>query len=228
MGRQIDVDASLPATHALVLLLVGYHLVGGLWAWAWWDVDAWTAWLGVRPDVLRAELGGQHDGRLMTGAWWRLWTSVLLHIDALHLLLNVMALVVLGRLGEPLVGAGRWLGCFWVGGVAGSLLAFVTGVPMSDGASGGAFALMTALSVFGWRLREDLSEDDAWILGPLLGGFTAFNLVLGVFIPGVELAAHVGGCAAGAATGASWGAQPSRAWWVVVLGSMVVVTYGIG
>ena len=148
--------------------------------------------------------------------------------DALHLLLNVMALVVLGRLGEPLVGAGRWLGCFWVGGVTGSVLAFVPGVPMSDGASGGAFALMTALSVFGWRLREELSEDDAWILGPLLGGFTAFNLVLGVFIPGVELAAHVGGCAAGAATGASWGAQPSRAWWVVVLGSMVVVAYGIG
>lgn len=146
----------------------------------------------------RVAVGGQY-APLVGEDPWRLWTSVLLHADALHLAMNALALLALGRLLEPLVGPVRWLAWFWMGGVAGSLASHVVGVRQSDGASGGAFALLAAGVVLSIRWRERLPPEDRRLLGPVLGAFLVLNAVLGFVVPAIDPFAHLGGAAAGAA-----------------------------
>lgn len=157
----------------------------------------WGALLLPRSLQHRVLAGGQY-APLVGSEPWRLCTSVLLHADALHLTLNAAALIALGQILEPRVGGVRWLAWLTGGGVAGALLSHAVGVRLSDGASGGAFALMGAALVLGWRWRPSLSEDDRWLFGPLLGGFLVLNLVVTALVPQINAAAHLGGLLAGA------------------------------
>lgn len=211
----------------LVSVLALVHTIGGLWAWYAGLADGWTACCGERGELLRATLGGQHMNRTAVGEWWRLATSVLLHVSLLHLLANAAALVVLGRLGEPLVGSLRWLGVFFAGGVVGSVGSALAGVVQSDGASGGAFACAGLLVGLGWRWRERLPAEDAWLLGPVLGGLVAVNFVVGALVPALDLAAHLGGLLVGLLA-AGWVERGATFWWVLNVGFVLVVGYGWG
>lgn len=132
----------------------------------------------------------------LSGAFepWRLLTGALLHGSFWHLALNMLALWMLGRSLEPLLGRVRFLALYVIGALGGSvgvaLLAFGTPVV---GASGAIFALFGALLVIGRHIGANISGI-AIILG--------INLVLG-FVPGFNVAwqAHVGGLIAGALVG---------------------------
>lgn len=129
-------------------------------------------------------------------------SSVGLHADALHLAVNVMAIVVVGRLLEPLVGSVRLLSSFLVCGLVGSLGSFYLGPAISDGASGGAFGLLGVLMVVGWRRQETLDPHDRTMITRYLPGFVVLNLVLSVLLPFVDLVAHTTGLLAGLLLGA--------------------------
>ena len=203
--------ARIPATWVLVAVLLLVHVGSGA-ALLYWDAADWPEAL-VMPRGVRARVmvGGQHMLPVMRGRWWRLFTSVLLHVDALHLLLNASSIWILGWMLEPRVGPWRLLAWFALGGLAGSLLSFEMGVRQSDGASGGAFALLAIAVVLGWRLRATLSEDDRLLWGPLLQGFLVFNLVLSFVLPFLDAAAHVGGMALGLGVGLVAKVERSRA-----------------
>lgn len=220
-------DAPIPATWALVALLVLVHLGTGLWAWSMGLAEPWAAFFGERSEALRAAVGGQHASRLGVGEGWRLASSVLLHVSALHLVVNAVALVVLGRLGEPLVGAARWMAVFVAGGVVGSIGSHLLGVLQSDGASGGAFGGLGLLIAVGLRWRGELAPDDARLLGPILIGLALLNLAVGVFVPALDLAAHLGGLLAGLVLGGRMDlASSARPWWAVVAVFSATVGYG--
>ncbi len=173
------------------------HIVGGVWvAWAH-DVPLLEALVFGRSPRTRTLLGGQVRVLLDRGETWRLATSVMLHADGLHLIVNAFGLVGLGRLLEPWVGAGRLLGWFALGGLGGSLASMAVAMPRSDGASGGAFALLGAAAVLGWRHRAELIPEDQRLYGPVIWGFVVLNLVLSVALPFVDLSAHAGGLLAG-------------------------------
>jgi rhomboid protease GluP len=161
-------------------------------------VPLWRALLLSRSVEHRVAAGGNY-APLIGEDPWRLCTCVLLHADALHLAMNGLALLALGRVLEPLLGPARLLSWFAAGGVAGSLASHLAGVRQSDGASGGAFALLAAAVVGAWRWRDRLSEDDRWLMGPVLGAFLVVNLVLGCVIPSIDPVAHVGGLLLGLA-----------------------------
>ncbi len=149
-----------------------------------------------RPDAIRTAVGGQHRQLVHFGEYWRLATSTLLHANALHLGFNVVGLWVLGVLLEPLVGSLRWLGLFVLGAVGGSVASQVAGVLMSDGASAGAFALLGGTLVIGWRIRDQLDDDDKQLWASLVG-FTVLNIVLSVVLPFIDFIGHFGGLAVG-------------------------------
>lgn len=210
---RLDFDAPVPATWALVVLVVAVHFVGGLYqATRGFDTVA-EALIWPRSDRLRLALGGQDAGMISAGDAHQLWTSVLVHTDLLHLTTNAIALFALGRLLEPLIGGRRVWAWFWLGGVMGSLSSWGAGTPQSDGASGGAFALLGVALVVGSELRPKLVPEDARLVGPVLWGFTALNLVLSVVLPFVDLVAHLGGLMAGLLLG---GAIGRKRWWPVV------------
>lgn len=171
------------------------HLVQ---AWALWShgAPAVDALVGVRTEHARVLLGGQ-AWPLVPREPWRLLTSVWVHVDGLHLLLNATALATLGRVLEPWVGPRRLWFWFLMGGVLGSVVPQLLRVARSDGASGGAFALLAAVSVLAWRHRRALPPDEARVLGPGFALLLVGNLALSAVVPQVDITAHLGGTAAG-------------------------------
>jgi membrane associated rhomboid family serine protease len=132
----------------------------------------------------------------LTGTFepWRLLTASLVHSGFWHLGLNMLALWMMGRSLEPLLGRGRFLALYVMsalgGAVAVALLSFTTPVV---GASGAIFGLFGALIVIGRHI------------GANIGGIAiilAINLAIG-FVPGFNISwqAHVGGLVVGALVG---------------------------
>jgi membrane associated rhomboid family serine protease len=178
-------------------LVVAVHILAAVLEARLGFTGLWDGLVFERDVRFRVSAGGQHADMIWAGDAYRLWTSVVLHADGLHLLVNGIALVALGRLMEPWVGARRLWAWFWLGGVLGSLASWGAGITMSDGASGGAFALLGAAAVIGGRMRGDLVPEDARLVGPVLWGFIALNVVLSVALPFVDGTAHLAGLLAG-------------------------------
>ena len=124
---------------------------------------------------------------------WRLFTSMFVHGGLWHFLLNMLALWMIGRILEPMIGRWRYLALYLIGGVGGSVaVAVLSPLDAVVGASGAIFALMGALLVIGRQLGGDV-RGILVILG--------LNLAVGIFIAGISWQAHVGGVIVGALIG---------------------------
>ncbi|MBT3218314.1 MAG: rhomboid family intramembrane serine protease [Proteobacteria bacterium] len=178
----------MPASWVLVGLMVVVHLYG-CWEGA--------SLLGELSTEQRVALGGQYRSLISAGEWWRLCSSVFVHANLVHLLLNAIALYALGRLIEPWLGPIRFAAWFCVGGLAGSVASHLAGLVQSDGASGGLFALLGATLVLGWQQRHQLSPEDRRLLGPILLVFLSFNVLLSFLVPSLDAVGHLGGLAMG-------------------------------
>lgn len=125
---------------------------------------------------------------------WRLFTMTLVHAGYLHLALNMLALWMLGRILEPLVGHGRFVVLYLISALGGSVaMALIAPGTPAVGASGAIFGMFGALVIIGRHIGAEVT-------GILI--VIAINLAIG-FLPGMNVAwqAHVGGLVAGAITG---------------------------
>lgn len=103
---------------------------------------------GLEPSLrtLDAMGGLSHRAIIELGQWWRIFTAPLLHASLTHVGLNCLALFLIGRLLEPLVGW-RWMAAiFAVSAIGGSLLSIAINPPtlLGVGASGGIVGLFAA------------------------------------------------------------------------------------
>ena len=121
-------------TWALVSLLVCVHLATGVWDWWQGYESLFDALVMDRSTRMRVAVGGQLDLNINQGEVFRLATSTVLHGDLLHLVVNSLAIVGLGRIVEPLFGGYRLFLAFSVGAVFASLMSHFAGVLQSDGA----------------------------------------------------------------------------------------------
>lgn len=135
---------------------------------------------------------------IWAGEWHRLVAPHFIHSGVPHILFNMYALYIFGRLVEGMIGTGRFLVVYFVGGIAGflvSLLARPQGLAV--GASAAIFALMGF--TLHYRLRRLpkrwLSIDSAF--AQILG----LNLILGFTVPNIDQFAHLGGLVGGALAG---------------------------
>lgn len=125
---------------------------------------------------------------------WRLITSIFVHGSIFHILFNMWAVWIFGRMLENMLGTWRFLALYFIAGLAGSmgvtLLAPTTTV---IGASGAIFGLFAAF----FMLQRSLGYNGVQLLVVM-----GLNLAIG-FVPGTGVAwqAHLGGIAAGFVTG---------------------------
>lgn len=166
------------------LLLVAIVAVYGLQLWG-----------GTSGTDLVA-LGANERTAVLAGQSWRLLTSMFLHGGFLHLVLNAWALYQLGTLFESWLGSIRMLVTYFVTGIAGSLASIAWTQGPSVGASGAIFGLLGALIAFLLRRRGELSPAGKAILSQLVM-WAVINVFFGFSTPGIDNAAHLGGCAAG-------------------------------
>jgi len=146
-------------------------------------------------------------GALRTRGWsasdsWRILTFSFLHLNAVHLLLNVVALYWIGRIVERRVGAAGLLTVFAGGaltsGIAGMLLGpFLPTTGIAVGASGAVFGLLAAAAVVLVFRSDDAQRERDRRLRPVLLACLVVA-ALTSFLPGISLAGHVGGLIGGA------------------------------
>ena len=194
-------------TLALVSAMLLIHLwIGGI-IWSRGNTEWWGVLLEERGNRTRllARCGGMSAADLDQGQLWRLVSAGFLHVNALHLLLNGLALVALGRLCEAIHGHRRLLWLFLCCTVVGALFSWMAGNRLSVGASSGVFGLMGAAIVFGWRFRENLPEDIGTFFRRRLLPWLLLNIVIGFVIPVVDHMGHLGGLVAGLIGGAVLG-----------------------
>lgn len=137
------------------------------------------------------------------GEYWRLLTSTFLHAHALHLLLNMGLLFLLGSLLEGMYGRIRFLFLYLISAIVSSVasLPFVQNA-LGVGASGAVFGLIGVAVALGIRYKDRLPRRLGRILGLPLLPFIVIDIFLGFFVfphfnYNVNNAAHLGGLVAG-------------------------------
>lgn len=126
---------------------------------------------------------------LVDGEWWRIVSSMFLHIGILHLFMNLVAVYYLGTLVERIFGSFRFLIIYMLAGIGGGLASFAFSMSISAGASGALFGLFGALIFFGLIYKRLFFET----IGVNLLILIVINLVFGFIAPQIDNAAHLGG-----------------------------------
>jgi rhomboid protease GluP len=181
-----------PATLALIVAL------GAIFAW---QIDAGA--LASRESIIAA--GALVRDRVMQGEWWRVLSATVLHGNVEHLVGNAVSLYILGMASEHAYGTRSMLFVYLASGVAGSLLSIAMGPGPSVGASGAIFGLMGAVMVLFWKHHNELHVRDKRI-GVVIAAWALFTLVIGVMVPMIDNAGHVGGLLGGIVT--VWAVRP--------------------
>jgi rhomboid protease GluP len=130
--------------------------------------------------------------------YWRLITSIFIHIGFIHLFLNNYALWIIGQEIEQIYGSARFVVLYLVTGIAGSLGSYIFNPEAtSAGASGAIFGLFGVMATFAFKYRKEipktLSRDIMRRVLPII----AINLAFGFSVKIVDNAAHIGGLLAG-------------------------------
>lgn len=148
--------------------------------------------------------------------WWRFVTPIFLHVNFLHLMVNMYSLWIVGPYVERLYGSAKFI-VFWVvTGVAGFVASYLTVRPgmsvgkiaaflfknvdhPSAGASGALFGLVGVLFVFGIKFRHELPEGFKRAFGTGMLPIIVINLFIGYLGRGfIDNSAHLGGLVSGA------------------------------
>ena len=148
---------------------------------------------------------GANNGALVrAGQYWRLLTAGFLHIGFSHLLINCLTLYFIGFYDEVLFGHWRVAVIFLISTIYGNLLSVASSPnEVGAGASTGIFGLFGAFIMLGIVFHENAALRAVSRQFIVL---VVFNLIADVFMPGVDLAGHVGGLLAGFLTSSVIGA----------------------
>jgi rhomboid protease GluP len=163
--------------------------------------------LNVMMGIVVAASGGFTIANLYSwGALWppavtyqnefyRLVTSMLLHGNVFHLLMNMYVLVYIGGFMERFIGSLRYIALYLVAGITASLAVVYLGNSnvITVGASGSIFGIMGALFLMTFIQKDALP-------GPIIYQIrllTLINLGFTAFIPGISIFGHLGGLITG-------------------------------
>jgi rhomboid protease GluP len=207
-GAEEDVPTEVPPPRAgeieftppvvVPLLLV----INGLWfavcaSWSIrWGLTPSRAISEGHPEVLH-RFGAVSGVDLLAGDWWRLLTACFVHHGALHLLMNLMALAMLGPLAELLWGRWRLLAIYLLSGLAGSALAMALHPDaLLAGASGAIWGIHISLFVWLYAHRTKLPPE---VVSDWLRRLTVVLLLntAASALPRVSWEGHLGGGLAG-------------------------------
>ncbi len=170
--------------------------------------------------------GAKYAPFIAAGQWWRLITAGFLHGGFMHIAMNSWALFILVTEAEQFYGTSRVIVAYIFSTFTGFLLSLLWSPhSLSLGASAACFGLFGIMLSMGLRQRAD----------PLVQAVRAHYsqwLILGLvmsILPGIDLAAHVGGFVGGFLVGLIAGLPglpntPREHLWKVLAGIAIAVT----
>lgn len=142
--------------------------------------------------------GADYAPRTTAGEWWRLISNTFVHVGLVHIAMNMIGLWQIGGLVERLLGHRAFLLIYLVSGVCGSL-ASITWHPfvVSAGASGAVFGVYGVLMAYLVRHRGSIPREVLSQLQRNAIFFIGVNIVFGLQVKGIDMAAHIGGLLGG-------------------------------
>ena len=195
-------------------------LVLGIVCMYLWSSSSDWVWGASVTELLRS--GALSARKIDQGEIWRLGMSLVLHGDLLHLGMNMLALLALGRMAESIFGKVRCFSILYLSGMGGALLSWSMGAQRTVGASGAIFGLLATMSVFGWKYRDELTGELGSLLRRKLLFWGVVNLVLGFVIPNIDNPSHIGGFVCGGLLGTMISHQWERGWERLILASVTI------
>ncbi|UOQ47450.1 rhomboid family intramembrane serine protease [Gracilibacillus caseinilyticus] len=144
------------------------------------------------PETL-IKFGAKYNPAMMDGEWWRILSSMFLHIGVLHIGLNMMALYFVGTLVERIFGNYRFLIIYFLAGISGGIASFAFNANVAAGASGALFGLFGALLLFGLKNPKIFFKT----IGMNVIFLVILNIIFGLSIQQVDNGAHLGGLIGG-------------------------------
>jgi len=126
--------------------------------------------------------------------WYRLVTAMFLHGFLWHLLVNMYALWIIGSQVEQYLGTVRYLGLYFVSGLAGSAGAvLLTPTQPVVGASGAIFGVLGAMMILEWQITGRLAGQAFTLIVINL----VFNFVYNGLGGSISIGGHIGGLIGG-------------------------------
>jgi rhomboid protease GluP len=150
---------------------------------------------------------GQSNTNVFAGQYWQLITSIFVHVDIVHIVLNMLFLLIFGSRAEELFTTEEYLSVYLLSGLSGSLLTLFL-MPLntiSAGASGAIFGMYGAGIIY---MRKSFGQS---IVGALLYAFLFLMLSTG---PEVNMIAHFGGLATGLIIGYALAKSREDTYWI--------------
>jgi rhomboid protease GluP len=142
------------------------------------------------------------------GEYWRLLSAMFLHGNGtipggvLHLAVNLIALLQLGKLYELMFGTKRFVSIYFATGICASIASMIRNVGPSVGASGAIFGIMGAFIFSVRRSPRWRHERAARGIVQQVVFWTLANIAIGFQFPQIDNAAHLGGLVTGLILGA--------------------------
>lgn len=165
-------------------------------------------------------------GRVLSGEYWRLITSVFTHQQVYHVLANCYALYVYGEIVENYYGRKRFISIYLISGIVANLFSFALINNPSLGASGAVFGLLgAALALY---LNSPLEIGSAMLKNIILCTVLTF---IYSFRGGINNVAHFGGLFCGFLIGGILLKRRSRRWFLnpALLSVLLIlsISYGV-
>ena len=144
-------------------------------------------------DVKLLEVGGLVHFNVVHGEWYRLISSMFLHFNFEHILMNMLSLFIFGKIVESIIGSWRMLIIYIISGLYGNFvsLSFNT-TTISVGASGAIFGLIGSIFVIMY-LSKNFNKK---MIGQLLIALVVL-IVFSLFMSIINIMAHLGGFISG-------------------------------
>lgn len=139
------------------------------------------------------KFGALYKPFVLSGEYYRLFSTAFIHIGIIHLLVNCYSLYVIGSQLESFLGKVKFLFVYVISILCGSLMSAIFSNYVSAGASGAIFGLLGSLLYFGYNYRVFLGNVLVSQIIPII----ILNLSLGFFVSGIDNAAHIGGMIGG-------------------------------
>lgn len=128
--------------------------------------------------------------------WWTLISANYLHGGALHIFFNMMALNQIAPFITRLYGTYRFFAIFTISGIGGFFVSYLSGIPLTVGASAALCGLIGAAIYYG-KSRGGLFGQAIY---KQVGGWAIGILFIGFMIPQINNSAHIGGMIFGGLT----------------------------
>jgi membrane associated rhomboid family serine protease len=158
------------------------------------------------------------------GDWWRLVTAAFLHANVIHIAFNMFALYVIGTPVEQYLGRARYIGLYFVSGLAGSAGALIqTPNGLTVGASGAIFGILGAMLILEWQATGKLGGNAMTMI--------VLNLVLSFTIANISIGGHIGGLIGGifvTLAFANWGRGHAAYGKVGLTGAVGLIVVAVG